>query len=143
VILLDTNMLLYATDERAAEHERALNWLDSRLSGPDRVGLPWEVMVSFVRLSTNPRMYRRPMTVTEAWQQVRRWLSSPVAWVPAPTPDHGAVLSRLLETPGLVSNDIPDAHLAAIAIGHGLEIQSHDAGFARFEGLRWSDPLRI
>jgi hypothetical protein len=41
----------------------------------------------------------------------------------------------------VISNDVPDAHFAALAIEHGLTLCSADAGFARFAGLRWENPL--
>lgn len=141
MILIDANLLLYARSSSYPEHDAALAWLEGALQGPDRVGLPWQSLLAFVRLSTNRRLFPNAVTLPMAWAQVRSWLSSPVAWVPGPSPDHAAIMGRLLETPGLTHNDVPDVHLAAIAIGHGLEIKSHDAGFARFDVLRWSDPL--
>lgn len=142
MILVDANLLVYAYSTRYAENEEATAWLDGALNGRDRVGLPWGSILAFARLATNRRLFPKAPSLPEAWDQVRRWLSSPVAWVPEPTPEHAAIMDRLLATAGLNHNDVPDAYLAAIAIGHGLEIKSHDAGFARFDGLRWSDPLR-
>lgn len=141
MILVDANLLLYAYAPTYAEHEAAVDWLDGVLNGSDRVGLPWGSTLAFTRIITNRRLYPSAPSLPEAWEQVRRWLSSPVAWVPEPTEDHAGVVGRLMETPGLKYEDVPDIHLAAIALGHGLEVQSHDAGFARFPGLRWSDPL--
>jgi hypothetical protein len=51
------------------------------------------------------------------------------------------VLGRLLAAAGGAANLVPDAHLAALAIGHGLELCSSDGDFARFAGLRWTNPL--
>ena len=34
-----------------------------------------------------------------------------------------------------------DAHLAALAIEHDLEVCTTDTDFARFPGLRWKNPL--
>ena len=36
---------------------------------------------------------------------------------------------------------VADAHLAALAIEHGLTLCSADGDFARFKGLRWENPL--
>lgn len=36
---------------------------------------------------------------------------------------------------------VPDAHLAALAIEHGLTLCTADRGFGRFPGLRWESPL--
>ena len=50
-------------------------------------------------------------------------------------------LRSLLSESGVAGNLTTDAHLAAIAIGHGAELESADGDFARFRGLRWSNPL--
>ena len=72
---------------------------------------------------------------------VGAWLSLPATWVPPAGEQHGRLLARLLE-PETKSDLVPDAHLAALAIEHGLQLCSTDRDFARFEGLRWTDPLR-
>jgi predicted nucleic acid-binding protein len=48
---------------------------------------------------------------------------------------------RLLTAPSMTSRLVPDAHLAALAIEHGLTVQSTDGDFARFTGLKWENPL--
>jgi hypothetical protein len=79
--------------------------------------------------------------VNEAWRLVEEWLSVPVAWIPPATDSHGEVLGELLAKYQLTGNLIPDAHLAAIAIEHGLEVCSADTDFARFTEIRWTNPL--
>jgi toxin-antitoxin system PIN domain toxin len=142
VILVDANLLVYAANPAAAEHERARAWLDAKLGGEARVGLPWESLLAFVRLFTNRRVFARPASLAAAWRTVEGWLSSELAFVPVATARHAEILGGLLATRGLGSNDVPDAHLAALAIEHGLTLCSADAGFARFAGLRWENPLR-
>ncbi len=39
-------------------------------------------------------------------------------------------------------NDVPDTHLAALAVDHGLRLATADGGFARFPDLDWFNPLR-
>jgi uncharacterized protein len=141
VILLDTNLLVFAAYSASPEHARARAWLDARLSGDVRVGLPWISLVAFVRLVTNRRIFTGAVSLGEAWRTVEGWLASDVAFVPVPTARHSEILGALLVTRGLGSNDVPDAHLAALAIEHGLTLCSADAGFARFAGLRWDNPL--
>src|SRR5919201_571289 len=98
-----------------------------------------ESLVPFVRLVTNRRIFGRAVSLGEAWRTVEGWLASEVAFVPVPTPRHAEILGDLLATRGLGSKDVPDAHLAALAIEHGLTLCSVDAGFARFAGLRWDN----
>ena len=141
MILIDANILLYASVSRFPLHEPARDWLDARLNGETKVGLPWASLLAFLRIATNPRVFERPMPMSRAWEQVDAWLSCDVAWAPSPTERHTSILRRLLNGPGVYGNLVPDAHLAAIAIEHGLELCSTDGDFARFEGLRWSNPL--
>jgi hypothetical protein len=140
-MLLDANILVFAVNEAAPEHERARDWLESSLNGNRRVGLPWESLVAFVRLVTNPRVVPRPLSAGDAWGIVESWLAAPVAWIPVPTDRHAAVLGDLVQRYRPAGKMVPDAHLAALAIEHGAEIVSADTDFARFTEIRWSNPL--
>ncbi len=141
LILVDANLLIYAFDRRVAEHERARSWLDEVLSGGARVGLPWESLLAFLRITTNARLFARPARMTVAWRQVEGWLASPAAWVPQPTERHTETLGTLLALVGAGGGDVHDAHLAAIALQHGLTVCSADSDFTRFPGVRWENPL--
>lgn len=141
MILVDANLLVYAHTRSAPQHGRARAWLDARLGGPAPVGLPWPSLLAFLRLVTNPRVYQRPESVAGAWRQIVDWLGCEVAWIPGPTERHAEVLGPLLERTGARANLVPDAHLAALAIEHGLILCSTDGDFARFPGLRWENPL--
>lgn len=141
MILVDANLLVYAHVASFAEHGRARAWLDGRLAGPAPVGLPWVSLLGFVRLVSNPRVFERPEPVVMAWRQARRWLASPVAWVPLPTERHQQILDGFLSATVTRADHVPDAHLAALALGHGLVLCSTDGDFARFPGLRWENPL--
>lgn len=140
-MLVDANLLLYAVDASSTRHDRAVAWLESALNGPQRVGLPWQSLTAFVRITTHPRALDRPLTAAEAWDYVDDWLSCDVAWVPTPTHRHAEVLGHLIRTYDVRGNLVPDAQLAALAIEHGLEIISADSDFARFPEVRWSNPL--
>lgn len=76
-----------------------------------------------------------------AWAQVSDWLSAEPVWIPQPTERHAHVFGELLALPGIQGNLVPDAHLAALAIEHGLTLCSTDGDFARFPGLRFQNPL--
>jgi hypothetical protein len=141
VILVDANLLIYSWAEAMPQHEAARAWLDARLNQTARVGMPWPSLLAFVRLVSNPRVFERPSTVSAAWHQVEEWLECDSTWIPAPTDRHSQVLGSLIEGTPMRSNLVPDAHLAALAIEHGLELCSTDGDFARFKGLRWSNPL--
>jgi toxin-antitoxin system PIN domain toxin len=141
MILVDANILLYAANHAAPEHDRCRAWLDGRLGGRDRVGLPWPSLVAFVRLATNPLVVRRPASAAVAWTQVQEWLGCEPAWVPLPTERHAELLGRFCALPWMTSRLVPDAHLAVLAIEHGLTVCSTDGDFARFPNLSWENPL--
>lgn len=143
MILVDANILVYAFSSSMVEHEPAREWLDDQLTGQAQVALPWESTTAFVRLVSNPRVFARPSSVGEAWEQVERWISLPSVWVPTPTRQHSEIVGELVRANTLRANDVPDIHLAALAISHGLKLATHDRGFGRYEGLRWMDPLAI
>ena len=141
MILVDANLLLYAANQAAAEHDLARRWLDAQLSGRTRVGLAWPSLLAFVRLASNPLVVRNAVTPKVAWEQVASWLDCPVAWTPTPGADHPRILGELLDMPGMTARLVPDAHLAALAIEHGLTLCSSDGDFAKFPGLDWQNPL--
>ncbi len=141
MILVDTNLLVYAHVTDFPQHEAAREWLDERLRTVPRVALPWPALLGFLRITTNPRIFERPEPVEEAWAQVAAWLGAPSAWTPAPTARHAEVLGELIRKARPSANLMPDAHLAALAIEHGLKLYSTDGDFARFPGLRWQNPL--
>lgn len=141
MILVDTNLLLYAKVEDMPLHAKARAWLEGRLNDVTGVGIPWQNLNSFVRLISNPRIFSRPLPTSSAWAQVEEWLACPMVWTPEPTERHGEVLGALIPTVGSRPNLLPDAHMAALAMEYGLTLCSADADFARFPGLRWENPL--
>jgi len=142
VILVDANLLVYAHVASFPQHERARKWLDGRINAAAPVGLPWPSLLAFVRIVSNPRIFDRPAPVSAAWRQAESWLSTKSAWVPLPTERHQDVLAPLMASAEGRANLVPDAHLAALAIEHGLVLCSTDGDFARFDGLEWQNPLR-
>ncbi len=141
MILVDANILIYARVSSFAEHQLARGWLDRQLNGIPRVGLPWASLLAFLRIVTNPRVFERPEPIVDAWGQVVTWLACDTAWMPEPTERHGEILGELFALPGVYANLVPDAHLAALAMEHGLTLCSTDGDFARFPGLSWLNPL--
>ncbi len=140
-MLVDANLLLFSADSDSPFHPAAAAWLTAALNGPRRVGLPWQSLGAFLRISTHPRASERPLTPQQAWTQVADWLSAGTAWIPQPTDRHSEVLGGLVTSYQLRGNLVPDAQLAALAIEHGLTLYSADTDFARFRQLRWENPL--
>ena len=141
-MLVDANLLLYATDSCSPHHEESAGWLADVLNGNRRVGFAWQTIGAFLRISTHPRITTTPFTAAAAWSYVEAWLEADPAWIPRATERTMAVLADITLSSGVTGNLIPDAQLAALAVEHGLTIYSADTDFARFPEVRWRNPLR-
>lgn len=140
MLLVDVNVLLYAVDSSSVRHMQSKSWLTEALNGPGRIGLTWLVVVGFVRLATNPKLWPNPMSVDDALDEVDQWIAAPGSTVLEPTSRHLAVLRSLLGHTGTAANLTNDAHIAAIAIEHGIGVCSFDTDFDRFVGVERIEP---
>jgi uncharacterized protein len=141
-MIVDANVLLYAVDRESTFHAPAKDWLESALNGPRRVGLPWPSLTAFQRIVTHPRASAHPLSPKQAWSYVVEWLQADNSWVPTPGAQHAEILGELIIGQDLRSNLVTDAHVAALAIEHGVGVCSFDSDFARFPGLPWINPSR-
>ena len=141
MILVDANLLIYAGVSSVPEHDRARSWLDYQINGKSRVGLPWHSLLAYLRITTSRRGFMHPQTAEDSWRQVRAWLNQPNVWIPEPLTSHADILESLLVSARISGNLVSDAHLAALAIEHGLILCSNDGDFSRFKELRWMNPL--
>lgn len=139
MILVDANLLIYSSAPETPQHGAARDWLDERLNGSARVALPWPSLLAFLRIVSNPKLFEGASLVN-AQAQVKAWLDLPITWIPNPTEEHARILSDLLAGDAH-HRLVPDAHLAALALEHGLVLCSSDGDFARFPQLRWENPL--
>lgn len=138
--VVDLNVLLYAVNENSVHHAAALRWWEKALNGDESVGLPWVVLIGFLRLSTNPSVFPQPLNSDEALHKVDAWLALDVTRVLTEKDEHWNVLRSLLAESGTAGNLTTDAHLAALTISHGAVLVSFDTDFSRFRGLRWEAP---
>jgi uncharacterized protein len=141
VILVDANLLIYAIDADSPQRRRARPWLEQVLSGRAPVGLPWIVILAFIRITTRAGIMRRSLPLADALAYVESWLQQPCVEAIAPGAQHSPILCRLLEATGTAGNLTSDAHIAALALERGAAICSTDHDFARFPGIRHINPL--
>jgi len=141
MMLIDANILLYAYHPRAAEHEASRTWLEAALSGSQFVRFAWLSLWAFLRISTNPRVFERPLSGSEAASAVSSWLAHPVVGILDPGERHWDILTTLMRQGQTSGPLVMDAALAAIAIEHGATLYTTDRDFARFPDLKWIDPL--
>lgn len=141
MILVDANLLLYAEDNQSPFHARARKWWDAQLSGASPVCLSWAVLSAFLRIGTNRRIFQQPLSLEEAVGFVQSWLDQPCVRVVRPTERHWLFFCEMLISGKATGNLVADAHLAALAVEHGCELNSTDSDFARFPKLAWRNPL--
>lgn len=141
MIVPDANLLLYAYNASAEEHDRARVWWEDALSSEETVGMCWQTLTAFLRIGTNQRAFPHPLSVKEAGAIVASWLVLPNVQVISPSAQHWDLFRRLLAESQAVGPLVMDAHLAALAMEYGATLCSHDADFTRFKSLRVHDPL--
>jgi len=140
-MLVDANLLVYATDVESPHHPAASAWLEAMLNGERRVALPWLSLAAFLRIMTNPRTNVSPLAPALAWDVVDAWLAADATWIPEPTSRHASILGTLVARHDVRGNLVTDAQLAALAIEHGLKVCSADPDFARFSEIEWLNPV--
>ena len=141
MIIPDVNLLIYAHNDGASEHEDALRWWEGLLNDEEEVGLPWAVVISFIRLMTRVRPLERPIAIEDAVGYVREWISRPQVSILNPGPNHLDYVERILSAVRVGGNLVPDSHIAALAMEHGAVVHTNDRDFSRFPGLSWRNPL--
>ncbi len=141
MILPDINLLVYAYNSDAPGHRRAREWWEDSLSEDRLIGLPWAVILGYLRLMTSRSVLLEPFTPQETIGHIRSWLERRQVQILEPGPRHLDLLDRLMREAGAVGSLTTDVHLAALAIEHQAELHSNDGDFKRFPGLRWSNPL--
>ena len=123
MILVDANLLLYAYDPDSVQHDASRRWLEDQLSGGELVRFAtWLTLWAFMRISTNARIFARPLTAPEAHEAVGAWLQQPNAGVIDLEDRHQEILGRLLARGQASGALVMDAALAAIAIEHGAKL---------------------
>jgi hypothetical protein len=141
MILIDTNLLIYSYHQGSDWHLPARRWLTTVLETESFIALPWSVLLAFLRLTTNKRVFSSPYSGREATEIVNSWLERANVVALEPGEAYWRILRDLIGETQATAELIPDAHLAALAIEHSAVLCSTDRDFTRFPGLRLLDPL--
>ena len=139
--VVDLNVLLYTVNRDAKHHAAALRWWEAAINGDEPIGLPWVVLLGFLRIATNAAIFPRALDAEAAIAKVDAWLALAATRMVREKDEHWDVLRSLLADSGAAGTLTTDAHLAALTITHGAVLVSFDGDFARFKGLRWETPL--
>ncbi len=139
--IVDLNVLLYAVNADSAHHAACRAWWEKILGEDEPVGLPWIVLLGFLRIATSPGVFPRPLSLGAAVDKIDTWLALDNVRVARENDAQWDVMRGLLSATGAAGNLTTDAHLAALAISQDATLASCDADFGRFKDLRWENPL--
>lgn len=142
MVVPDANLLIYAHNDLDPLCDQAKKWWKDLVTGGERIGLSWQVILAFTRITTHHRLFPSPFTVSEVNSIVEELLSFDNVFLINPSSDHFRLFSKLLDEVGTGGNLVHDAHLAALAIENRAMLHSHDRDFQRFSGLKLHDPIR-
>jgi uncharacterized protein len=143
VFVVDTNILVYAADADSPFHSGSRGWLERQRFRPDAWYVTWPILYEFMRITTHPRVMKRPWTAAKAWSFVSALLSSPGLGVLIPTQRHPEVAEQIIkEFPHVTGNLFHDAHTVVLMREHGIrQIHTRDMDFHRFSFVQVVDPL--
>jgi hypothetical protein len=145
LIVVDTNVLIYAADADSPFHAPCAAWLRRQRTRPDAWFTTWPILYEFLRVTTHARVMRKPWSAAHAWEFVAALLASPGLSVLVATLRHADVASEVLaEMPHISGNIVHDAHTAILMREHGIgRICTRDTDFHQFRFLEVIDPLRV
>ena len=143
MLVVDTNVLVYAANADAPEHARCRDLLERLRRSDSPWYLTWSIGYEFLRVVTHPRVMARPWDGDSAMTFLRLLLGAPAAGMLRETDRHRSVLHTVIaELPFLSGNLFHDAHTAALMREHGIRtIVTRDLDFHRFPFLDVRDPL--
>jgi uncharacterized protein len=141
MLLVDVNVLVYGHRLDAVQHRGYADWLGDLLAGQEPYGMSDLVLSGFLRVVTNPRVFKRPTPLRTALAFTELLRTRPNCVPIAPGERHWAIFTGLCQAAAVKGSLVADAFLAALAIESGSEWITTDRDFSRFPGLRWRHPL--
>jgi toxin-antitoxin system PIN domain toxin len=111
------------------------------VNGTEPFALAEPVWSGFLRITTNQRLFAKPVSLERSLAFIERLRSSRVCRLLLPGARHWEICLRLCRETNAIANDIPDVYLAALSIEADYEWITTDGGFSRFKGLKHRHPL--
>jgi uncharacterized protein len=142
MLIVDTNVLIYAADLDSPFHEACRVWLDGQRRKAEAWYSTWPIVYEFLRVTTHPRVMRTPWSAIQAWSFIKAIMASPGFSILEATSRHSDVLEELFaEMPHLAGNILHDVNTIALMREHGIRrAVTRDADFHRFNGIEVLDP---
>ena len=139
---VDVNILLYASDTSSPKHADAIRFLKQRASDPDLFCIAWPTLVAFLRIATHPRIFAQPLSPDDALGNVESLLSLPRVRMLSEGEGFLEIYREVTARFPVRGNLVPDAHLAALLLQHGVRrLYTEDRDFRKFDFLEVADPF--
>jgi toxin-antitoxin system PIN domain toxin len=139
---LDVNVLLYASDRSSDRHARARRFVESCAAGPEILCLAWPTLMSYLRISTHPRIFSSPLSPEEALGNISALIGLPHVRAVSELDGFLDAYNHVAGEVPVRGNLVPDAHVAAILFQHGIRrLYTNDRDFLKFQSLDVRDPF--
>lgn len=138
---IDTNVLVYASDQGSRRRPRARELLETLAAGPNLLYLFWPTIAGYLRIVTHAGILSAPLAPDEAASNVRGLIERSHVRMPGEQDGFWSDLEQVLEADTVRGNLVPDAHLVALMRQNGVRtIWTADRDFRRFPGIDARDP---
>lgn len=140
-VTVDANVLLYASDEGSPRHAGAARLLTTLARGPDLVYVFWPVAMAYLRISTHPSVFGRPLDPATARTNLDGLLGRPHVRCPGECDGFWDLYQSTVDLDVVRGNLVTDAYIATLMRQHGVAtIWTADRDFRRFPGITARDP---
>ena len=138
MFFVDTNILVHAVNSDSPDHRAARDAIESYANGSENWALSWGVLYEYLRITTHPRVFAKPLTMEQAWSFVADLFGSPLLMTISETEAHRAVLESCAKgSARLTGNLLHDFHIATLMREHGIkDIVTLDTDFRAFPWVR-------
>lgn len=141
MIIPDANLLVYAFNSSSPFHKAAAAWWEDTINSAAIVGIPWVVLLAFVRLLSSRTVVAQPYAAAELFELSDEWFEFESVLLLEPTKSTYLHFRDLMTSLGLPGTMTTDAFIAATAKEHNGTVYSNDSDFTRFQDLRLINPL--
>lgn len=139
---IDTNILVYGHRSESPFHEKAIQAITELAEGANLWAIPWPCFHEFLAVVTNSKIFKKPTSISDAWEYLDAIRKSPTLMTISENEDHEIFLKKLTKSGHVVGGKIHDARIAAICLEHSVsEFWTADRDYSRFGALKLFNPL--
>lgn len=141
---IDANLLIYAADESSPFFGRARAFVEGCAARrSDGLHLTWPTIMAFLRITTHPRVFARPLSLDEACRNIDALLGLDHVVTLGEMPGFWATWRQDFSRREITGALISDAHLAALLRHAGVRVlYTHNVkDFAQFAFIDARSPL--